>query len=105
MEYQSMILSYDRILRKRNIVNKSDTEWSWSLNTPCKSFRGFLALFGLEEPYKQDTSRFYNTKIEKVSVVIEGSSNELYSQGLRRSSNATRSVSTLLTGSKRMKHQ
>ena len=49
-EYQSMTLPYDRILRKRKIVNKSDTEWSWSLNTPCKFFKGILVFFEMEEP-------------------------------------------------------
>ena len=28
-------------------------------------------------------SRFYNPKVEKVSIIVEGSSNQLYSQGLR----------------------
>ena len=42
-EYQSMALLYDRILRHRQIsVNKSDTMWNWSLNTPCKSLKGIL---------------------------------------------------------------
>ena len=49
MEYQSMDLPYDRILRKRMIVNKSNTEWSWSLNMNCKSFKGILILFKLDE--------------------------------------------------------
>ena len=52
MEYQSMSLPYDRILRKRKIVNKSDIEWSWSFNTLCKSFKGILVLFKSEESYK-----------------------------------------------------
>ena len=35
-EYQNMALKYDRILRYKQIpVNKSDTTWNWSLNTPC----------------------------------------------------------------------
>ena len=35
-EYQSMALLYDRILRHRKIiVNKKDTIWNWSFNTPC----------------------------------------------------------------------
>ena len=64
-------------------MNKSDTEWSWLLNTPCKSFKGILVLFQLKERYKRGTSKFYNRKTEKVSVVVEGISNQLYSQGLR----------------------
>ena len=44
-EYQNIALLYDRILRHRQIsVNKSDTTWNWSFNTPCKSLKGILAL-------------------------------------------------------------
>ena len=45
-EYQSMALLYDRILRHRQIsLNKSDTMWNWSFNTPCKLLKGILVLF------------------------------------------------------------
>ena len=45
-EYHNMALLYDRILRHRQIpVNKSDTTWNWSFNTPCKSLKGILVLF------------------------------------------------------------
>ena len=45
-EYQHMALSYDRILRRRQIsVNKSDTMSNWSFNMPCKSLKGILVLF------------------------------------------------------------
>ena len=45
-EYDKMVLLYDRILRHRQIpVNKSDTTWNWSFNTPCKSLKGILVLF------------------------------------------------------------
>ena len=51
-EYQSMDLLYDRILRHRQIsVNKSDTMWNWSFNTPCKSLKGILVLFEEEKLY------------------------------------------------------
>ena len=83
-EYQHMALLYDRILRHRQLaVNKSDTMWSWSFNTPCKSLKGILVLFEEEKSYTRDTSKFYNPKIQKVSVTIEGKPNQLYSQGMR----------------------
>ena len=83
-EYQSMALLYDRILRHRQIsVNKSDTMWNWSFNTPCKSLKGMLVLFEKEKPYTRDTSKFYNPKIQKVSVTVEGKPNQLYAQGMR----------------------
>ena len=65
-EYQNMALLYDRVLRHRQIkVNKSDTTWNWSFNTPCKSLKGILVLFEDEGSYERDTSKFYNPKIEK----------------------------------------
>ena len=83
-EYQSMALLYDRILRHRQLaVNKSDTMWKWSFNTPCKSLKGILVLFEEEKSYTGDTSKFYNPGIQKVSVTIEGKPNQLYSQGMR----------------------
>ena len=79
-----IVLLYNRILRHRQIsVNKSDTTWNWSFNTPCKSLKGILVLFEEEKPYTRDTSKFYNPKIQKVSVIIEGKPNQLYAQGMR----------------------
>ena len=83
-EYQHMALLYDRILRHRKIiVNKSDTVWNWAFNTPCKSLKGILVLFEEEGPHTRETSKFYNPKIQKVSVIVEGQPNQLYAQGLR----------------------
>ena len=79
-----MELLYDRILRHRQIsVNKSDTMWNWSFNMPCKSLKGILVLFEEEKSYTQDTSNFYNPKIQNVSVTVEGKPDQLYSQGMR----------------------
>ena len=82
-EYNEMVLLYDRILRRRQIlVNKSDTIWNCTFNTPCKSLKGILVLFEKEKSYVRDMSKFYNPKIE-VSVIIEGKPNQLYTQGMR----------------------
>ena len=43
-EYQQMAQLYDRILRQKIIVNKSDTVWNWAFNMPCKSLKGILVL-------------------------------------------------------------
>ena len=84
LEYQNMALLYDRVLRHRQIqVNKSDTIWNWSFNTPCRSLKGILVLFEKELPFARDTSKFYNPKIEKVSITVEGKPNQLFSQGMR----------------------
>ena len=79
-----MALLYDRILRHRKIiVNKSDAVWNWAFNMPCKSLKGILVLFEEEELYTRDTSKFYNPKIQKVSVIVKGKPNQLYAQGMR----------------------
>ena len=83
-EYNKMVLLYDRVFQHSQIpVNKLDTKWSWAFNDTCKLMKGILVLFEEEKPYLQDTSKFYNPKIEKVSVTIEGKPNQLYAQGMR----------------------
>ena len=79
-----MALLYDRVLRYRQILmNKSDTTWNWSFNTPCKPLKGIFVLFEVEKLYTRDTSKFYNPKIQKVSVIVEGKPNQLYAQRMR----------------------
>ena len=79
-----MVPLYDRVIQHSHIpVNKSDTKWNWSFNDTCKSLKGILVLFEEEKPYIRDTSKFYNPKIEEVTVTIEGKPNQLYSQGMR----------------------
>ena len=83
-EYQSMVLLYDRVIRQKQIiVNKKDTIWNWTFNTPCKSLKGILVLLEEEKPFIRDMSKFYNPKIQKVSVIVEGKPNQLYAQGMR----------------------
>ena len=75
-EYQKMALLYNRALRHRRVkVNKTDTNWNWSFNMPCKSLKGILVLFEEEQPYTRDTSKFYNLKIQKVSLWKESPTN------------------------------
>ena len=46
MEYQRMVLPYDRVIRhSTKPVNKSDTMWNWSFNESCKSLKVILVLF------------------------------------------------------------
>ena len=70
-------------LARSIIVNKKDTVWNWTFNMPCKSLKGILFLFEEEGSYTGDTSKFYNPKIQKVSVIVEGKPNQLYTQGMR----------------------
>ena len=79
-----MALLYDRVIRHCMIpVNKLEAMWNWSFNNPCKSLKGILILFEEEQSYALDTSKFYNPKIKKVFVIIEGRNNQLYTQGMR----------------------
>ena len=67
-EYDEMILLYDRILRHRQIpVNKSDTTWNWSFNTPCKSLKGILVLFEEERSRARDTGKFHERETRAIS--------------------------------------
>ena len=50
---------------------------------PCKSLKGILVLFEKEGSYTRDMSKFYDPKIQKVSVIVEGKPNQLYVQGMR----------------------
>jgi len=80
-----LAILYDWVLCHRKIVyDKSDTLWNINLNVPARSMKGILMLF--EDPaagFARDTEAFYNPKITKVDVTIEGVPNQLYSQGLR----------------------
>ena len=57
--------------------------WNWTFNVPCKSLKGIMILFEEEKPFARDTRKFYNSKIQKVSVIIEGKPNQLYTQEMR----------------------
>ena len=63
--------------------HKSDTVWNWAFNTPCKSLKGIMVLFEEKQSYTRDTSKIYNRKIQKVSVIVEDKPNQLYAQGMR----------------------
>ena len=73
---------YDRILRAHIIpLNKSDTSFSVDINSPSKSLKGVLLIFTQERSatkFARDTKEFYNPKITKVEVTMEGVPNELY---------------------------
>ena len=51
IEYDEMVLLYDRILRHKQIPVKLDTTWNWSFNAPCKCLKDILVLFEEEKSY------------------------------------------------------
>ena len=85
-EYMKSSILYDRILRACIIqLNKSDTSFSVDINSPSKSLKGVLLIFTQERSstkFSRDTEEFYNPKIMKVEVTVEGVPNELYAQNM-----------------------
>ena len=85
-EYMKSSILYDRILRARIIpLDKSDTSFSIDINSPSKSLKGVLLIFTKERSatkFTRDTEEFYNPKITKVEVTVEGVPNELYAQNM-----------------------
>ena len=77
---------YNRILRASIIpLNKSDTNFSVDINSPSRSLKGALLIFTQERSatkFGLDTEEFYNPKITKVEITVEGSPNELYAQNI-----------------------
>ena len=83
------IVMYDRVIRHSvNSLNKSDTVWNIALAPQAKSMKGILILFvdpaanGGGNDYARDSEKFYNPKIKKVSVTLDGNPNQLYASGM-----------------------
>ena len=85
-EYMKNSILYDRILRARIIpLNNSDTSFSVDIYSPSKSLKGVLLIFTKERSatkFTSDTEEFFNPKIIKVEVTVEGVPNELYAQNM-----------------------
>ena len=85
-EYMKCSILYDRILRARIIpLNKSDTSFSVDINSPSKSLKGLLLIFTQERSatkFGRDPEEFYNPKVTKVEITVEGSPNELHAQNM-----------------------
>ena len=81
-EYIKSSILYDRILRASIIP---DTSFSVDINSPSKSLKGVLLIFTKEKSatkFIRNTEEFYNPKIIKVEVTVEGSLNELHAQNM-----------------------
>ena len=87
-EYMKSNILYDRILRSLIIpLNKSDTSFSIDINSPSKSLKGILHEYEFTQErsatkFARDTEEFYNPKITKVEVTVEGVPNKLYAQNM-----------------------
>ena len=72
-----MVILYHHILRHRKVTkNKSDTLLNINLNVPARKMKCILMLF--EDPDRKSTEQYYNPRIEKVEMTIEGVPNQLY---------------------------
>ena len=85
-EYMKSSILYDRILRAHIIkLNNSNTSFSVDINSPSKSLKGVLLIFMKERSatkFTHDNEEFFNPKIVKVEVTVEGVPNELYAQNM-----------------------
>ena len=85
-EYMENSILYDRILRARIIpLNNSNTSFSVDINSPSKGLKGVLLMFTKERSatkFTRDTEEFFNPRITKVEVTVEGVPNELYAQNM-----------------------
>ena len=85
-EYMKSSILYDRIFRARIIkLDNSDTSFSVDINSPSKSFKGVLLIFTKDRSatkFTPDTEEFFNPKITKVKVTVEGVPDELYAQNM-----------------------
>ena len=84
MEYMKSSILYGRIRRARIIpLNSSDTSFSVDISSPSKSLKGVLLIFTKESSatkFSHDTEEFFDPKITKVEVTVEGVPNELHAQ-------------------------
>ena len=85
-EYLKSSVLYDRIFRARIIsLNDSSTSFSVDINSHSKSLKGVLLIFTKERSatkFNRDTEEFFNPKITKVEVTVEGVPNKLYGQNM-----------------------
>ena len=85
-EYMKCSILYDRILRAHiTPLNNSETSFSVDINSPSKSLEGVLLIFTKERSstkFNQDTEEFFNPKITKVEVTVEGVPNKLCAQNM-----------------------
>ena len=86
-EYMKSSTLYDKILRAYIIpLNNSNTSFSIDINSPSKSLKGVLLIFTKERiatKFSRDTEEFFNPKITKVEVTVDGVPNELYAQNMK----------------------
>ena len=77
------VVMYDRVIRhSKESLNKSDTVLNIALAPQAKSMKGILVLFVDPADYARDSEKFYNPKIKRVSVTLDGNPNQPYASGM-----------------------
>ena len=72
---------FDRIhMFEHRHVNKNDTLWNVSIAQPIRSLRGILFLW--KDPSVKNPQRFYNPRVKKTMITVDGMPNQLYSKGM-----------------------
>ena len=98
-EHIKCSILYDRILRAHIIpLNDSSTSLSVDINSPSKSLKGVLLIFMKERSatkFNRDTEEFFNPKLTKVEVTVEGVPNELYAQNMEYRHQYEKNLETL----------
>lgn len=82
-----LAILFDRIhLRDMRKYDKSDSLWNFDYNDEgIRSMKGILMLFeddAAQQDFQRESETFYNPKITKVKVSIDGVNNQLYDSGL-----------------------
>ena len=77
---------YDRIVRHSKLsLDKSDTIWNIPMAPQAKSMKGILMLFvEPQSAFARDSESFYNPKMSKVSVTLDGNPNQLFAAGMKK---------------------
>ena len=85
-EYMKSSILYDGISKSLIIpLMDSNTSFSVDIKSLLKNVKGVLLIFTKERSttkFERDTEEFYNPRIKKVEVTVEGSPDELYAQNM-----------------------
>ena len=83
-EFQDMAILYNLMLRHRRIkLNKSDTTWSRSFNTPCKSLKTIFFCLQIKSHTNAMQVSCKIWKYKKVSVIEEAKPNQVIAQEMK----------------------
>ena len=85
--YSSQLkIPYNRVqLHTIRTIDKRDLSFHIDVDCSIKSLKGVLLLFedvDTQTAFNRDTDRFYNPKLTKATITIDGKANQLFSDGM-----------------------